>query len=110
MNKYAFRNLMFNLEHRVNKEGKKNPSWFMGYLQGLGTGTLTGFQCAALVDLLLVPLEKELAVSVKPVPEKREDLPEKEEEAESEAEAEPVPEVRQSSRMPGNFFKTLAQR
>lgn len=61
MRKSAFRSLMADLEQRVKEEGKKNPSWLMGYLQGLGAGTLTGFQCAALVDLLLVPLEKEYA-------------------------------------------------
>lgn len=58
MNKYLFKRVFEDLSHRVEVEGKKNPSWLMGYLQGLGSGTLTGFQCAALVDLLLVPLEK----------------------------------------------------
>ena len=59
MNKRAFRNLMDDLTRRVEQEGKTNPSWLMGYLQGKGNAKLTGYQCAALVDLLLVPLEKE---------------------------------------------------
>ena len=59
MNKRSFRNLMDDLTRRVEQEGKKNPSWLMGYLQGKGSTNLTGYQCAALVDLLLVPLEKE---------------------------------------------------
>ena len=59
MNKRAFRNLMDDLTRRVEQEGKKNPSWLMGYLQGKGSAKLTGYQCAALIDLLLVPLEKE---------------------------------------------------
>ena len=59
MTKRSFRNLMDDLTRRVEQEGKKNPSWLMGYLQGKGSTNLTGYQCAALVDLLLVPLEKE---------------------------------------------------
>lgn len=57
MNKYSFKRLYYDLAHRVEDEGKKNPSWLMGYLQGLGSRTLTGYQCSVLVDLLLVPLE-----------------------------------------------------
>ena len=52
MNKRSFRNLMDDLTRRVEQEGKKNPSWLMGYLQGKGSAKLTGYQCAALVDLL----------------------------------------------------------
>ena len=69
MNKRAFRNLMDDLTRRVEQEGKKNPSWLMGYLQGKGSANLTGYQCAALVDLLLVPLEKEQQQTVKEAPE-----------------------------------------
>lgn len=54
MNKYAFKRLHSDLLVRVNDEGKKNSSWLMGFLQGLGNRSLTGYQCAAFVDLLLV--------------------------------------------------------
>ena len=62
MNRFLFKRIFEDLTRRVEKEGKKNPSWLMGYLQGLGSARLTGYQCAALVDLLLVPLEKEQPV------------------------------------------------
>lgn len=55
MNKYKFRKLFSALEERVKTEGKKDPSWFLGYVEGLGTGKLTGYQIGALVNLLLVP-------------------------------------------------------
>ena len=58
MNKYLFRRQLDDLTRRVEVEGKRNPSWLMGYLQGKGNEKLTGYQCAALIDLLLVPLEK----------------------------------------------------
>ena len=54
MKKFEFRNLYNNLEMRVKDEGKKNSSWLMGYVQGLGNRKLTGYQFGALVDLLLV--------------------------------------------------------
>lgn len=62
MNRFLFKRIFEDLTRRVEKEGKKNPSWLMGYLQGLGSARLTGYQCAALVDLLLVPLEKDQPV------------------------------------------------
>ena len=78
MNKFMFKKVYEDLSHRVELEGKKNPSWLMGYLQGLGSGTLTGFQCAALIDLLLVPLEKPVvldeAEAVVNVPEEEKEL------------------------------------
>ena len=101
MEKKAFRNLMGDLERRVNDEGKKNPSWLMGFLQGLGMKTLTGFQCAALVDLLLVPLEKKQpAVDAVADPEQTEDVPEEKKELSSKPE----------EKLPNNLLKTLAQR
>ena len=51
MEKKKFRSLYDDLSHRVKEEGKKNPSWIMGYFQGLGNGTLTGYQAAALVGV-----------------------------------------------------------
>ena len=78
MNKFMFKKVYEDLLYRVELEGKKNPSWLMGYLQGLGSGTLTGFQCAALIDLLLVPLEKPVvpdeAVAAVNVPEEEKEL------------------------------------
>lgn len=68
MNKKLFRRVLEDLTRRVEKEGKKNPSWLMGYLQGLGSAKLTGYQCAVLIDILLVPLEKEQIVEVIPEP------------------------------------------
>ena len=68
MNKHLFRRILEDLTRRVEKEGKKNPSWLMGYLQGLGSAKLTGYQCAALIDLLLVPLEKEQLTEEIPEP------------------------------------------
>ena len=65
MNKLKFKRLYDDLSRRVEIEGKKNPSWLMGYLQGKGRENLTGFQCAALIDLLLVPLEKNSFVEKK---------------------------------------------
>lgn len=104
MEKKAFRNLMADLERRVISEGKKNPSWLMGYLQGLGTRNLTGFQCAALVDLLLVPLEQQ-TVGVDEE-RKQENTIKKEEPEKLVASSETKKEVHTSN----NLLKTLAQR
>lgn len=92
MNKHLFRRVLEDLTRRVEKEGKKNPSWLMGYLQGLGFAKLNGYQCAALVDLLLVPLEKEQFV----------------EEALESAAAHP--EEKTDSAISGSLLETLAQR
>ncbi|MBP3578960.1 MAG: hypothetical protein J6K15_12690 [Lachnospiraceae bacterium] len=71
MNRFAFKRLYSDLTVRVKDEGKKNSSWLMGFLQGLGNRKLTGYQCAAFVDLLLVhPEEPELDILPAPgVPE-----------------------------------------
>lgn len=58
MNKFTYKKLYNDLSVRVKEEGKKNSSWLMGFLQGLGKGKLTGYQCAAFVDLLLVHPEE----------------------------------------------------
>lgn len=73
MNRFAFNRLYSDLTVRVKEEGKKNSSWLMGFLQGLGKGKLTGYQCAAFVDLLLVlPEEPEKVNSPTPgVPVKK---------------------------------------
>ena len=73
MNRLAFKRLYNDLTVRVKDEGKKNSSWLMGFLQGLGNGKLTGYQCAAFVDLLLVhPEEPEQVGSPAPaVPENK---------------------------------------
>lgn len=89
MNRSVFKKILEDLTRRVENEGKKNPSWLMGFLQGLGSARLTGYQCAALVDLLLVPLEKEQPVE--------ENVPDVE-----------VPEQKPVTAVPGKL--TLAQR
>ena len=75
MLRFKFKRLYDDLSRRVEIEGKTNPSWLMGYLQGKGSKTLTGLQCAALIDLLLVPLEKNLPAEKKvldmEIPEKK---------------------------------------
>ena len=100
MNKRDFRLLMEEQERRVEQEGKRSPSWLMGYLQGKGKKKLTGYQIAALIDLLLVPLEKEFAVDAVAVPEKKSEVPEEKPEVNSK------PEANASN----NLLKTLAQR
>lgn len=100
MEKKKFRSLYDDLSHRVKEEGKKNPSWIMGYFQGLGNGTLTGYQAAALVDLLLVPLEKKSAAA-------NEEAPAVMEESNPEREPEdPEPE----KKAPRSLMETLARR
>lgn len=54
MNKWRFRKLINVLQERVNNEGKKNPAWFLGFVEGLGKRKLSGVQIGALVDLLLL--------------------------------------------------------
>ncbi len=54
MNRWSFKKLFSDLKIRVEEEGKKDSSWLMGYVQGLGNRKLTGYQFGALVDLLLV--------------------------------------------------------
>lgn len=54
MNKWKFRRLFADLSVRVKEENKTDSSWLMGFVQGLGKKKLTGYQFAALVDLLLV--------------------------------------------------------
>lgn len=49
-----FKKLYDDLKIRVEEEGKKDPSWLMGYVQGIGNRQLTGYQIGALIDLLLV--------------------------------------------------------
>ena len=55
MSKGKFGVLLDTLKDRVSAEGKKEPSWFLGFVEGLGSRCLTGYQIGALVDLLLVP-------------------------------------------------------
>ena len=111
MEKKAFRNLLADLERRVHEEGKKNPSWLMGYLQGLGTRSLTGFQCAALVDLLLVPLEtKKPGADAEAGTYKNDDLSEPEAVPEQKKEPEIFPEPKSEVKASNSLLKTLAQR
>lgn len=51
---FLFKKLYDDLSYRVKVEQKTDSSWLMGYLQGRGKKKLTGYQVAALVDLLLV--------------------------------------------------------
>ncbi len=51
---FKFKRLYNDLQFRVKEENKTDSSWLMGYVQGLGKKKLTGYQFAALVDLLLV--------------------------------------------------------
>lgn len=60
MNKKLFRKLFATLKERVEKEGKKSPAWFLGFVEGLGNRKLKGYQIGALVNLLLLP-EDEIA-------------------------------------------------
>ena len=61
MDRKRFGVLFDTLKERVSQEGKKSPEWFLGFVEGLGTRRLTGYQTGALVDLLLVPEKKEPA-------------------------------------------------
>lgn len=54
MTKGKFDELYEDLRVRVKEENKTDASWLMGFMQGLGNRVLTGYQFAALVDLLLV--------------------------------------------------------
>lgn len=64
MDGFAFKKLFADLKVRVEIEGKKDPSWLMGFVQGLGKKKLTGYQVGALIDLLLVvPAPKESTAS-----------------------------------------------
>ena len=56
--KRRFAKLYKDLEVRVKEENKTDSSWLMGFMQGLGNRMLTGYQFAALVDLLLVHPEE----------------------------------------------------
>ena len=53
-----FKKLYEDLKVRVKEENKTSASWLMGFMQGLGNRVLTGYQFAALVDLLLVQPEE----------------------------------------------------
>ena len=57
MRKRNFSKLYEDLKIRVKEENKTDASWLMGFMQGLGNRRLTGYQFAALVDLLLVQPE-----------------------------------------------------
>lgn len=75
MNNLSFKKLYTDLQIRVKEEKKTDSSWLMGFVQGLGKKKLTGYQFAALVDLLLVhpePLAEPAVPDVQvPVPENR---------------------------------------
>ena len=101
---------MADLEHRVNDEGKKNPSWLMGYLQGLGIRSLTGFQCAALVDLLLVPLEKNIGADAEAGIYRKDGLAEPEPAPEQPKGPETSPKAKPETKASSSLLKTLAQR
>ena len=57
MQKRNFSKLYEDLKIRVKEEHKTDASWLMGFMQGLGNRVLTGYQFAALVDLLLIQPE-----------------------------------------------------
>lgn len=54
MLRFRFNRLYNNLEVRIKEEKKIDSSWLMGFVQGLGRRKLSGYQFAALVDLLFV--------------------------------------------------------
>lgn len=54
MLRFKFNRLYNSLEIRIKEEQKIDSSWLMGFVQGLGKKKLSGYQFAALVDLLLV--------------------------------------------------------
>lgn len=60
MTRRSFTKLYEEMARRVETEGRKNgPQWFLGYMEGRGNKTLTGYQVGALVHLLLYPDETE---------------------------------------------------
>lgn len=65
MDRKRFGILFDTLKERVSQEGKKSPEWFLGFVEGLGTRRLTGYQIGALVDLLLVPEKEGAAIGSK---------------------------------------------
>ncbi|MGN0506413.1 MAG: hypothetical protein ACI4FZ_07620 [Lachnospiraceae bacterium] len=54
MNKWKFKKLMETLQYRVEHEGKKDPAWVLGFVEGLGKRKLTGYQAGAIINLLLL--------------------------------------------------------
>ena len=48
------------LKERVEKEGKKSPDWFLGYVEGFGNQKLTGYQIGALYYLFVLPSAADL--------------------------------------------------
>lgn len=54
MNKWKFKKLMETLQYRVEQEGKKDPAWVLGFVEGLGKRKLTGYQAGAIINLLLL--------------------------------------------------------
>ncbi len=68
MLKKKFLKLFEALRERIEKEGKKSPDWFLGFVEGFGNQKLTGYQIGALYHLIVLqePVETEL-VEVKKV-------------------------------------------
>ena len=50
-----FKKLLDALKERIEKEGKKSPHWFLGFVEGLGYQKLTGYQIGALYHLVVLP-------------------------------------------------------
>ena len=51
------------MKDRVEKEGRNNPDWFLGYLEGNGNKKLSGYQVGALYHLLVLPRNNDPKVS-----------------------------------------------
>lgn len=50
---WRFKRLISTLQFRVEQEGRKDPAWVLGFVEGLGKRTLTGYQAGAVIHLLL---------------------------------------------------------
>lgn len=76
MRERNFSKLYEDLKIRVKEENKTDASWLMGFMQGLGNRVLTGYQFAALVDLLLVQpetLENSKGDSITPLKQEKQE-------------------------------------
>lgn len=69
MNRKKFLKLYEALKERIEKEGKKSPDWFLGFVEGFGNQKLTGYQIGALYHLMVLhgPEEPEPAEDEKDV-------------------------------------------
>lgn len=53
MQKREFRAILKTLEDRFKNGEKKSRDWYIGFVEGLGNRSLTGYQIGALANLIL---------------------------------------------------------